>query len=63
MAVRNNRSEIATVNQQRERSNLTSEKSSFAVVDWTNDIFSLVRNYRTGKYVIFSFGSEVCRNW
>ncbi len=59
MAVRNNRSELAAANQHRERWNVTSEKSSFAAFNWTNDVFSLVRNDRTGDYVIFPLGGNL----
>ena len=51
--------QLAAANQQRERWNVTSEKSSFAAFDWTNDVFSLVRNDRTVDYVIFPFSRNL----
>jgi hypothetical protein len=45
---------FATANQRRERWNFTSETTSFAPSDCTNDIFSPVKNDRTGKYVRFT---------
>ena len=47
MAVRNNGSELAIANRHQERLNFTSEKSSFTAFDWTNDVFSLVKIYRS----------------
>ena len=38
-----------------------SETTSFAPSDWTNDVFSLVKNDRTGKYVfrnLFQFENQ-----
>ena len=40
MDVRNNRSELAIANRHQ-------EKSSFTAFDWTNDVFSLVKIYRS----------------
>ncbi len=41
------------------RWNVTSEKSSFAAFNWTNDVLSLVRNDRTVDYFIFPFGRNL----
>ena len=56
MAVRNNRSELAIANGHQERRNFTSEKSSFTAFDWTNDVFSPVKIYRSGfDWLTFSY--------
>ena len=47
MAVLNNRSELAIANRHQERLNFTSEKSLFAAFDWTNNVFSLAKIYRS----------------
>ena len=49
---------FTAANQKSERWILTSEKSSFAAFDWTNDIFSRVKNDRTGKYAMFLSGAN-----
>ena len=46
MDVRNNRSELAIANRH-QRLNSLGEKSSFTAFDWTNDVFSLVKIYRS----------------
>ena len=45
MDVRNNRSELAITIKKDEIS--LGEKSSFTAFDWTNDVFSLVKIYRS----------------
>jgi hypothetical protein len=57
---------FATAHQRPERWNFTSETTSFAPSDWTNDVFSLVKNDRTGKYVAFHrkhFGAKPISIW
>ena len=51
MAVRNSRSELAIANRHQERWNFTSEKSSFTAFDWTNNVFSLVKIYRSAFWL------------
>ena len=50
MAVRNNCSELAMANRHQERWNFASEKSSFTAFDWTNDVSSLVKIYRSAAF-------------
>ena len=48
MAVRNNRSELAIANLGIKNDEISlGEKSSFTAFDWTNDVFSLVKIYRS----------------
>ena len=51
MDVRNNRSELAIVNRHQERWNSLGEKSSFTAFDGTNDVFSLVKIYRSAFWL------------
>ena len=47
MAVRNNRSELAIANRDKNDKISLGEKTSFTAFDWTNDVFSLVKIYRS----------------
>ena len=59
MTVRENRSKICSSQRaKRTMKSHYSEKLLFAAFDWTNDIFSPMRNDCTGKYAIFSSGAN-----
>ena len=56
--MRNNRFKISNSQSATRTMKFQNEESSFAAFDWTNDIFSLVRNDRTEKYFLFPSGAN-----